>query len=480
MRERSYIIFAGLLFLLMFAIFGIILYFNMLNDAKIDNYSNSDLLLNNFVALSDKALHNLLHFEIHHDSTHKIIDSLFLVDLAGESNADSFLAQSWTDIMILDSFLVIRTDSNMNLVPSSCISKNLPFVKSDAQTITLYGFNLSSSIPDEIEKEMKNRYKINQSYGFFETKNYLVNYKSSSSSQMHMFSLLYYKMKSEIFEQIDDTTMMFVVLLSLATILIAVFILFYMNAVANIIKLEEEKKKQIELLRLNRLITMERLSESIVHNINNPLTNVKGYLQVLLSKKPELLIDFKLDVVMKNLNFVIDQLRSILVKYRSDNNTGQEFVNINTMILSEMEFLKQMLSSRGIFCSSELDETLPEIKGSHNDFKMIFLNLIDNAIDSMIDSPVKRLSVKTQYFNRSVIIHVEDTGCGISENDRERIFEIYFTTKATNPSSKDERPIGTGIGLFSVLKLVQKYGGSIDVSSIVNKGSVFTVKFPIL
>ncbi|HAV92563.1 TPA: hypothetical protein DCW38_05205 [candidate division WOR-3 bacterium] len=479
MKDSFYIIFAGILFILMFSIFGLILYLNMHSEAKIDNYSKSDLLLNNFVSLTDKALHNLLYFEVHGDTSHKILTEAQLYNLVVKDKADSFILQNYTDILVSDSFIIAKSNDTLHLIPEHCISKNLPFMKSISQTIALYGFNVNHSLPVEVMSGMEKRMPVNSSYGFFETKNYLVNYKSSSSSQRHKFTLVFFRLKSEIFKQINDTTIMFVVLLSLATILIAVFIIFYINAVANIVKLEEVKKKEIELLKLNRMITMERLSESIVHNINNPLTNVKGYLQVLLSKKPELLSDFKLDIVMKNLNFVIDQLKSILVKYRSDNSEEESLFSINNLILSELEFLRQMMTNKGIKYNQDFDETIPEIKGVYNDFKMIFLNIIDNAIDSMTDSPVKQLSVRTQYFNHNIHIQVEDTGCGMSEKTKERIFEMYFTTKSTAPSSKDERPIGTGIGLFSVMKLLQKYNGKIEVTSIINKGSVFTVKIPL-
>ncbi|MDD3803082.1 MAG: HAMP domain-containing sensor histidine kinase, partial [bacterium] len=260
---------------------------------------------------------------------------------------------------------------------------------------------------------------------------------------------------------------------------IAIFFIFYINAVANLVMLEERKKKEIELLRFNRMLTMERLSESIVHNINNPLTNVKGYLQIMLSKKPELMTEFKLDIVMKNLNFVIEQLKSILVKNRASEDSENSEISLNSLVINEIDFLRQLISKNKIDLETDLEKNLPYVSGNYNDFKMMLLNLIDNAVDSMIDSSVKRLIIRTQYFNRNIVLSVEDTGCGMSERVKERLFEMYFTTKTTTPTSKDDRPVGTGIGLFSVLKLVQKYNGKIEVSSILNKGSIFTIKFPV-
>ncbi|MGE3063376.1 MAG: sensor histidine kinase [bacterium] len=480
MKDSSYIIFAGILFVVLFAVFGIILYFNMLSEVRIDSYSKADVLLGNLVNLSDNTFHNLLYYEECSDSDLRFISSDEFAALAGKEIVDSFLEQDHTDIFTADSFWVIKRDGLLQYASFRHINKEHAFLKSLTMSIVMFGFNAPTSLPEEIALKIKSHLSENRSYGFFETKSYLVNYKSSSPPlQNHRFTLIFYRLKSDVFSHINETTIMFVVLLILAVIIIAIFIIFYINAVANVVVLEEQKKKEIELLRLNRMLTMERLSESIVHNINNPLTNVKGYMQILLSKKPELLSDYKLDVVMKNLNFVIDQLKSILLKNRSDDDGERASIDINILIVSELEFLNQLITSKKIECRTEFDPAIPKINGNYNDFKMIFLNIVDNAVDAMIDSSVKNLFIRTQYFNRNIVVSVEDTGCGISDEIKDRILEIYFTTKTTTPSSNYERPVGTGIGLFSVLKLVQKYNGKIEVSSIPNKGSIFTIKFPL-
>lgn len=479
MKENVYVIFAGLIFVVMFFVFGIILHFNMISEAKIDNFSRTDQLLSNVVTLSDKALHNLMHFEIHHDSTHKVISTEELYQIADSFEVSEFLSQNVASVMVVDSFIIVKKET-LNLIPRKCVDKNLPLLKTASEEMMLYGFSNSVNMPAEINKVFLEHFQVNTSYGFFETKNYLVNYKSSTKEHNHKFTIIYFKLKSVIFKHINDITTLFLVLLTLGTLLIAVFIAFYINSVSHIIVIEEKRKKEIELLKLNRVITMEKLSESIVHNINNPLTNVKGYLQILLSKKPELLHDFKLDVVMKNLNFVIDQLKTILIKSRGENNLDMVSVNLNSMIITELEFLENFVKSKGIGCTYDLDPHLPEFECNYNDFKMIFLNLIDNAVDSMHGSTIKNLTIKTLYKNRNILLMVEDTGCGIDQDIRDKIFEMYFTTKPSAYSSKDQQPVGTGIGLFSVSKLVEKYYGKIEFSSIVNKGTTFTVSIPIV
>lgn len=480
MKDTSYIIFAGVLFVILFAVFGIILYFNMLNEVKIDSYSKGDILLNNLVNLTDHALQHMLYMESPDKRQSLLVDYEKFIEITGKQNGEMFINQDVSDIFISDSFWALKEDEKFQIVSCDYIEREHPFLSSSDMNISMLGYNSKNGIPSEILSKVIKSAGENRSYGFFETRKYLVNYRSSSAPrQKHKFTLVYYRLKSETLSHINDTTIMFVVLLILAVIIIAVFIIFYINAVANLVMLEERKKKEIELLRFNRMLTMERLSESIVHNINNPLTNVKGYLQIMLSKKPELVPEFKLDIVMKNLNFVIDQLKSILVKNRASDDSENSEISVNSLIKNEIDFLRQLISKNRVELETDLEENLPFISGNYNDFKMMLLNLIDNAVDAMIDSSVKRLIIRTRYFNRNIVLSVEDTGCGMSERVKDRLFEMYFTTKTASPTSKDDRPVGTGIGLFSVLKLVQKYNGKIEVSSILNKGSIFTIKFPV-
>ena len=480
MKDTSYIIFAGILFVLLFAVFGIILYFNMLSEVKIDSYSEGDILLNNLVNLTDHALQHMLYMESPVNGKALFVSNEHFIKMAGGEESVLFLNQDVSDIFIADSFWAVQENEKIHIVSSEHIEREHPFLSSSDMNISILGYNSKNGIPAEILSKIEMSVKENRSYGFFETKKYLVNYRSSTAPrQKHKFTLIYYRLKSETLSHINDTTIMFVVLLILAVIIIAIFIIFYINAVANLVMLEERKKKEIELLRFNRMLTMERLSESIVHNIKNPLTNVKGYLQIMLSKKPELMTEFKLDIVMKNLNFVIEQLKSILVKNRASEDSENSEISLNSLVINEIDFLRQLISKNKIDLETDLEKNLPYVSGNYNDFKMMLLNLIDNAVDSMIDSSVKRLIIRTQYFNRNIVLSVEDTGCGMSERVKERLFEMYFTTKTTTPTSKDDRPVGTGIGLFSVLKLVQKYNGKIEVSSILNKGSIFTIKFPV-
>jgi signal transduction histidine kinase len=100
--------------------------------------------------------------------------------------------------------------------------------------------------------------------------------------------------------------------------------------------------------------------------------------------------------------------------------------------------------------------------------RQVFINLINNAIEAMNNAGT--LQVETCYNNSTIEVYVRDTGSGIKEEDREKIFEPLFTTKAR----------GTGLGLAISNNIVEKHGGSIIVTSQQGKGTCFTVKLPLV
>jgi len=142
------------------------------------------------------------------------------------------------------------------------------------------------------------------------------------------------------FKHFNDILFLFVSIHILVLVFIATFISFYINAFYTVIKVEEETKKNLELLRINRTLTIEKFSESIVHNINNPLTTVYGYIQILVKKRPELVSQFKLDKVVENIEFVSNQLKLLLNKKVSD---IEEYIDLNEFVKDELKFLDQTL-----------------------------------------------------------------------------------------------------------------------------------------
>ncbi|UCG79603.1 MAG: PAS domain-containing sensor histidine kinase, partial [Desulfobacterales bacterium] len=123
----------------------------------------------------------------------------------------------------------------------------------------------------------------------------------------------------------------------------------------------------------------------------------------------------------------------------------------------------------------KLAEALPKILADKNRLEQIFLNLVTNARDAMEakgPGAIKKLTITTTYEKDGrVVALVSDTGTGISKQAQEKIFEPFFTTKEVGQ--------GTGLGLSITYRLVEDFGGDIDVKSSSDKGTTFRISFPI-
>jgi signal transduction histidine kinase len=169
-------------------------------------------------------------------------------------------------------------------------------------------------------------------------------------------------------------------------------------------------------------------------------------------------------------NEEIDRLNGIVVDFlfavRPMNMDFREG-NINLLIEELTEFVRFELEEARIVYVLDLAQELPIIDFDERYMKQALLNLIKNAIAAMPEGG--KLTIKTEAQEAEILIHVYDTGIGISEEHLSKIFEPYFTTKET----------GSGLGLTLVFKIVREHQGEITVKSKSGEGSCFTIALPI-
>jgi signal transduction histidine kinase len=126
----------------------------------------------------------------------------------------------------------------------------------------------------------------------------------------------------------------------------------------------------------------------------------------------------------------------------------------------------------------DLDPDIPEVLAEHNRLEQVFINLVSNAIDAMDEKASqpdnadkeKRLTIKSFAENAQVVVKVIDTGTGMTEEIKNKIFEPFYTTKKVGK--------GTGLGVSISYGIVKDYQGSIEIETEVGKGTTFTLKFP--
>jgi len=145
-------------------------------------------------------------------------------------------------------------------------------------------------------------------------------------------------------------------------------------------------------------------------------------------------------------------------------------IQVNDLIADLVSLSDQRGKYSMVEIHSQMAEHLPLLRLSVSELQQVFLNLINNAIDSM-DRKGGKLFISTRREDRHVVVEMADTGSGISEANLPRIFDPFFTTK---PVGK-----GTGLGLAICYGIIRKMGGEIKVHSTLNVGTTFTVYLPI-
>jgi len=233
---------------------------------------------------------------------------------------------------------------------------------------------------------------------------------------------------------------------------------------------EEEKVKLQEQLRhADRLATIGQLAAGVAHELNEPLGNILGFAQ--LAQKSS---DFP-GQVSGDLNKIVGaalHAREIIKKlmaFARQTPSQLEKVNLNKIVEEGLYFFEARCSKAGIELVRELEEALPEITADTAQLNQVLVNLVVNAIQAMPEGG--RLTVQTRTDEEHLYLIVEDTGAGMSEDVKKRIFIPFFTTKDV-----DE---GTGLGLPVVHGIVTSHSGTIDVETKIGEGSRFIIKLPL-
>ena len=233
---------------------------------------------------------------------------------------------------------------------------------------------------------------------------------------------------------------------------------------------------QAELARVASLTAMGEMTASIAHEINQPLAavvnNANAGLRWLGHQPPN--VERTRAILMRIINDggraseVIASIRSMLTK----GSQARAQLDINDLIREVMTLVRSELQGRSVSIKTELSDSLPHLSGNRVQLRQVILNLIMNAVEAMasIKDRARVLHVCSEINDqRHVVVMVEDTGTGIEEADRNRVFEAFFTTK----------PEGMGMGLSICRSIVEAHGGRITALRANPHGSVFQVVLPV-
>ncbi len=142
---------------------------------------------------------------------------------------------------------------------------------------------------------------------------------------------------------------------------------------------------------------------------------------------------------------------------------------MNELIEGILLVMDKQMREANIKVETDFHEEIPEVMASTNQMRQVLLNMFKNAKEAMPKGGT--LTVRTGREDKHVLIHIEDTGVGIPEEIRDKIFEAFFTTK--------QRVKGVGLGLSVCYGIIRDHGGEIRVESEEGKGTTFTLRLPI-
>ena len=242
---------------------------------------------------------------------------------------------------------------------------------------------------------------------------------------------------------------------------------------------ELARTQEEQLVHSTRLAELGEMAAAVAHELNQPLTGIRNFARNAIYMIEE--GAGSPDEVKDNLRLISDQVdraSKIISQMRElTRRSERQFapMNINDTLKESVEFLMPQLQLSKVETTLELAEDLPEILGEKIRLEQVFLNLLTNARQAMGEAAERRLVVKT-YFNaeneRPVTIEVCDTGKGFAQEDAEKLFAPFYSTKKPGH--------GTGLGLSISLSIIKEHNGTVEARAASGKGARFTVRLPIM
>ena len=238
----------------------------------------------------------------------------------------------------------------------------------------------------------------------------------------------------------------------------------------DITRIELEQSRE-HLLQSEKLAQIGKLAAGIAHSVRNPLTSVKMRLFTLertLSLSAAEKEDF--EVISEEISNIDTIVRNFLEFSRPPKLKIQK-ASPSEVVDMAVQLLRYRIESYGVTVELKRDRKLPQVDCDPEQLKEVLVNLIANACEAMGDGGrivISEEEGKTEPVGRVVVIRVSDTGPGIPEAVRARIFEPFYTTK----------PEGTGLGLSIAARIIEDHKGFLSVKCRPNKGTTFTITLP--
>lgn len=241
------------------------------------------------------------------------------------------------------------------------------------------------------------------------------------------------------------------------------------------LQMEEKLANQIKLnLHHSKLASIGELAAGIAHEVNNPLTiisvsNTKLKKEILKGDISSKKILAGLEVIHNAANRIVDIVRGMRNYSRVDSNELEK-INLNEVLTETTSLVNDLMKSHGIELSFISDVEESYVSGIRGQLQQVFMNLISNAKDVLVDCDTKQITIKLIKLDGKFVITFTDSGPGVPDNIKFKIFEPFFTTKGFHQ--------GTGIGLSMSHNFITQHNGSMTCSDSEDGGAQFVIELP--
>ncbi|MDP5215149.1 ATP-binding protein [Pseudoalteromonas tunicata] len=248
---------------------------------------------------------------------------------------------------------------------------------------------------------------------------------------------------------------------------------------------------QQQLTQAEKMASIGQLAAGVAHEINNPIGYVMSNitsLQEYISELSEVFLSVDLGdaergdevtfllqdskAIIESCMGGLERVRVIVKDLKTFSHSGQEKsvkFNVNSCVDAVLSILGSEFKYGKYEVKLVLFEPIPDVFGTKNQIEQVILNIVMNAKQAMPDGGL--IQIQSYLKDERVCLAIEDQGCGMDSQVRQRLFDPFFTTKPVG--------VGTGLGLSISFKIIEAHHGSIDVRSEIGKGSCFTIKLPI-
>ena len=244
------------------------------------------------------------------------------------------------------------------------------------------------------------------------------------------------------------------------------------NFIISLIDITEQKKLEQQLIQSEKISTIGQMLGGITHQLNNPLSTLMGYAELLLCSQVPEEIKRKLEIIYESAERC-ERIIKNLLNLVSGRPFEKAYMDINELIEKTIEIKEYELNLDNIKVIKELNPGVPRTIADSSQIQQVLINLINNAHHVLkTKKGLKEIKIKTYFDEKNIYISIKDNGPGIKKELLNQIFTPFFTTF--------EDGYHLGLGLSVSLKIIQDHKGKILVNSELGKGAEFTVELPII